>query len=410
MKSFFKVCTIEEVLTIIDGFFELESETIPLENALNRVVCKPVVSSEDVPTFSRSTMDGYAVKAKDTFGASENLPALFDVAGEVLMGAKPDFTITTGKTARIWTGGMLPEGSDAVVMVEYARTVDENTVELARPAAPYENVIRRGEDVKRGDVIIPAGKRLRPQDIGLLAALGYDTIEAARKPRVAVVSTGDEVIPVSEKPEPGQIRDINTFSISGLIEEAGGTPRRYPLVKDDKKQLRDTVARGMEENDLVVLSGGSSVGVRDYTIDIFNSFEGSEILFHGVSISPGKPTIMARCGSRSLWGLPGHPVSAMITCELFVKPLIRKLAGETVMVKWGKKVSARMARSVPSVHGRQDYVRVRLEHNGNGIIAHPVLGKSGLISTMVKADGLLCIGLNEEGVPKDKEVEIILFD
>ena len=411
MKRFFKVKTVAEVLSILEGFNSLETEETPLARALSRVIAGDVIAAEDIPRFDRSTMDGYAVRAQDTFGATEALPALFNVLGEVYMGERPDFKITAGQTARIWTGGMMPPGSDAVVMIEYARLVDEKTVELARAVAPYEHVIRRGEDVKAGQRLLSGGHRLRPQDIGLLAALGFEKVKVVRIPRVAIISTGDEIVPVSQCPAIGQVRDINTYSLGAQVEAAHAQPLYLGLIKDDPDQIRRAVAKGLEQADTVILSGGSSVGVRDFTVEAFTSFEGSEILVHGVSVSPGKPTILARVGNQSLWGLPGHAVSAMITFDLFVKPLLAKLSGEKIrQPRLGRTVTATLSRNLASVHGREDYVRVRLETDAQKRnIAHPIPGKSGLISTMVKADGLIRIGINAEGLPKGSEVEVLLF-
>jgi len=411
MKQFFKVKTVEEVLSIINGFDTLDAEQVPLDQAVSRVIAQAVVAKEDIPQFDRSAMDGYAVRAQDTFGATEALPALFDIVGEVSMGQPPDFEIAPGQAARVWTGGMIPQGSDAVVMVEYARLVDEKTVELAKATAPYEHVIRRGEDVKEGQELLSGGHRLRPQDVGLLAALGFEQVMAIRVPKIAIISTGDEVVPVSQHPEIGQVRDINTYTLGALAEVAHAQPVYLGLIKDDPDQLRRTVAQGLQQADTVILSGGSSVGVRDFTVEAFTAIEGSEILVHGVSVSPGKPTILARIGNQSLWGLPGHAVSAMITFDLFVRPLLAKLSGETMgRRRFGQTVMATLSRNVASVHGREDYIRVRLETDSRGgNIAHPILGKSGLISTMVKADGLIRIGMNAEGLSKGSEVEVLLF-
>jgi len=412
METFFKVKSVQEVLELIKRFQALDAEESPLAAARGRVLAEDVAADEDVPPFDRSTMDGFAVRAADTFGATEGLPALFTVVGEITMGRVPDLTVEPGQTARIWTGGMMPPGADAVVPLEYARPVDQTMVELARPAAPYDHVIRAGEDVKNGQVLVPKGRRLRPQDLGLLAALGREQVQVVRRPTAAVISTGDEIVPVSARPRPGQIRDVNTYTLAALIEEAHGRPILLGLVNDDPARLRAAVAAGLAQADTIIISGGSSVGVRDFTVDVFKSFAGSEILVHGVSVSPGKPTIMARIGNQTLWGLPGHTVSAMITCDLFIRPLLARLSGETDSgPAWGRTVKAVLTRNVPSVHGRQDYVRVRLEPDARtGLLAHPVLGKSGLISTMVKADGLICIGLNDEGLAKGSEVEVILFN
>ena len=412
MKSFFKVKTVPEVLEIIDTFEPLDTETIGLVAARDRVLRQQLEAGESIPAFDRSAMDGYAVRAKDTFGASESIPALFSVIGEVRMGQSPDFTIGPGQTARVWTGGMMPPGSDAVVMVEYARQVDDVMVELARPAAPYDHVIRVGEDVAMGDVPIPMGRRLRAQDLGLLAALGVAEVSVSQVPKVAIISTGDEVIPIDQAPKSGQVRDVNSYTLGAMIEACHGQAIRLGLVKDDRESIREAVAKGLESADVVILSGGSSVGVRDFTLEVIQSFDGVEVLFHGVSVSPGKPTLMARRGRQSLWGLPGHVTSAMVICDLFLRPLLGRLSGETEKsAPWRNTVLATLSRSVPSPHGREDYVRVRLESNGQGPpLAHPILGKSGLISTMVKADGLVRIGMNDEGQSKGTEVEVHLFD
>ncbi|MEW5724538.1 MAG: gephyrin-like molybdotransferase Glp [Thermodesulfobacteriota bacterium] len=410
MKTFFKVKSVQEVLDLLDGFSALEPETVDLAAAAGRVLAEDVAAEADLPDFPRATMDGYAVRARDTYGASEGLPGLFEVVGEVAMGERPGFSVGSGQTARVWTGGMMPEGSDAVVMIEYSRRVDERTVELARPVAPFENVVRPGEDVRRGQVLLARGRRLRAQEVGLLAALGRERLLVVRVPRVAVISTGDEVVPVSQNPGPGQVRDVNTYTLSALVAEAGGTALSLGLVRDDLAELRRKTAQGLEQADVVLISGGSSVGVRDFTVAAFESCEGAEVLVHGVSVSPGKPLVMARRGNQSLWGLPGHTVSAMITCDLFVRPLLARLSGEERRRSWRPPVLAALARPVPSVHGRQDYVRVRLERTPAGIVAHPLLGQSGLISTMVRADGLVCIGLNDEGLPRGAVVEVILFE
>ncbi|MBW2062163.1 MAG: molybdopterin molybdotransferase MoeA [Deltaproteobacteria bacterium] len=412
MKKFFKVKTVDEVLSIINSFDPLEAEEVPLTQARARVLADAVAAQEDLPQFDRSTMDGYAVRARDTFGATEALPALFTIIGEIFMGRQPDFKIGPGEAARIWTGGMMPRGSDAVIMIEYARLVDETTVELARAAAPYDNVIRAGEDVKKSELLLPRGRRLRPQDVGLLAALGFESVPVIRPPCVAIISTGDEIVPVKTQPGAGQVRDINTYSLGAQVEASYARPLYLGLIKDDLDRIRRAVRQGLEEADTIILSGGSSVGVRDFTVEAFTSFSGSEILVHGVSVSPGKPTILARIGNQSLWGLPGHAVSAMITFDLFLKPLLARLSGEEEnQQSLGQTVMATLSRNVASVHGREDYVRARLETDSEGRkIAYPVLGKSGLISTMVKADGLIRIGMNVEGLDKGSEVEVRLFE
>ncbi len=411
MKHFFKVKTVEEVLAVISSFQALGVEDVPLVEARARVLAEPATSGEDIPQFDRSTMDGFAVRAKDTFGATEGLPALFNVIGEVQMGTRTGLETGPGQTARVWTGCMIPKGADSVVMVEHARPVDERTVELAKAVAPYDNVIRVGEDVRKGQTLLSAGHRLRAQDVGLLAALGHNSLRAYKIPRVAIISTGDEIVPTETKPKIGQVRDINSYSLGAQVEDVHATPVYLGLIKDNLEELKQAVGKGLEQADSVILSGGSSVGIRDYTVDAFTSFPGSEILVHGVSVSPGKPTILSKLGNKSLWGLPGHAVSAMITFDLFLRPLLETLSGEIKeKPRFGSRLPAVLSRNVPSVHGREDYIRVRIQLEPDGrITAHPVLGKSGLISTMVKADGLVRIGLNEEGLVEGSEVTVLLF-
>lgn len=411
MEHFFKVKTVEEVLNLIRKYAPLDVESVPLEMAADRVLAEDVIAEEDVPDFNRSSMDGFAVRARDTFGTSENLPGLFAVVGEVLMGQTSAMNIGANQTVRIWTGGMLPSAADAVVMLEYSREVDASTVELFRPVAPWDNVVQRGEDVRPGQTLLSCGHRLKPQDLGLLAALGCDVIKVHRKPRVALISTGDEIVAIDQQPGPGQVREVNSYTIGALLEHLGAEVLRLGLIPDQGPALRTAVARGLAEADVIVVSGGSSVGVRDLTISVFQSFPDSEILVHGVAISPGKPLIMASIGQRTLWGLPGHPVSALITADIFLRPLLYRLSGQSADEPIGRRtVKAVLSRNVPSVHGRQDYVRVRLEPGRNGLTAIPVLGKSGLISTMVKADGLITIGLHQEGLMAGTEVLVTLFD
>ena len=411
MKHFFKVKTVEEVLAVINSFQALGTEDVPLVEARARVLAEPATSGEDIPQFDRSTMDGFAVRAKDTFGATEGLPALFNVIGEVQMGTGTGLETGPGQTARVWTGGMIPKGADSVVMIEHARPVDESTVELAKAVAPYDNVIRVGEDVREGQTLLAAGHRLRAQDVGLLAALGHNSLRVYKRPRVAIISTGDEIVPTETKPKIGQVRDINSYSLGAQVEDQHAVPVYLGLIKDNIEDLKQAVGQGLEQADTVILSGGSSVGIRDYTVDAFTSFAGSEILVHGVSVSPGKPTILSKLGNKSLWGLPGHAVSAMITFDLFLRPLLETLSGEIKeKPRFGNRQPAVLSRNVPSVHGREDYIRVKIQLEPDGrITAHPVLGKSGLISTMVKADGLVRIGLNEEGLVEGSEVTVLLF-
>ncbi len=407
---YFKVKTSEEVLEILKGFSPTSEETVPLGEGLGRVLSRDIISAEDLPGFYRSSMDGYAVRAKDTFGATESLPALLEMEGEVLMGQPPNVKAGQGKAIRISTGGMLPEDTDGVVMLEYCHALDDRTVEVNRAISPLENVIRPDDDIKEGATVLEQGYLLRPQDLGLLAGLGISEIAVHRRPRVAVISTGDEVIPIGQRPEPGQVRDINSYTLSAFCLQAGAVPVILGLCKDDFKGLREMVARGLETADTLWISGGSSVGTRDMTLKVFESFEDMEILVHGISISPGKPTIISRIGTRAIFGLPGHTASAMVVAEIFLNPFLSRLSGEEPFREDAHfHVEAELSRNIESANGRDDYIRVKLIEKGGRYTAEPIFGKSGLISTLVEADGLIRVDRNTEGLYQGQPVKVMLF-
>jgi molybdopterin molybdotransferase len=408
MKPFFKVKTPEEVFKLLEIFPPLARETLPLGKALNRVLAEEVSSPEDLPHFARATMDGYAVRARDTFGASEAIPALLTVVGEIPMGREAVDPVQPGQSVRIATGGMLPPGADAVVMIEQTQGLDGQTVEVFKSVSPLDHVIQIGDDLRRGRTVLPAGRRLRPQDLGLLAGLGVLQVPVVQQPRVAVISTGDEIVPHDQQPPPGRVRDINAFTLPALVREAGGVPEFLGLTGDNFEELREKCRQALEHFDAVLISGGSSVGSRDFSLEVIDSFPGAEILAHGISISPGKPTILARVGPKVLWGLPGHAASAMVVFSIFVKPGLNHLEGELPPpVNPGPK--ARLTRNLASAQGRDDYIRVALRLGPEGWEAEPILGKSGLISTLVRSDGLIRIDRFTEGLEKGEEVEVLLF-
>jgi molybdopterin molybdotransferase len=407
---FFKVKTSEEVLEILKGFSHVGMETIPISEALNRILSSEIVCEEDMPGFSRSSMDGYAVRAKDTFGASDSLPAFLELAGEVIMGREPEGSVASGKAMRISTGGMIPDGADAVVMLEYCHAVDEKTIEVSRTVTPLENVIGKGDDFRKGAVIFKKGTVLRPQDIGLLAGLGMQNISVYKKPKVGIISTGDEVIPIDQKPGPGQVRDINSYTLSAFCLQAGAVPVNMGLCKDNFEEMRGKSAKVLEDCDTVWISGGSSVGSRDMTVKVLESFEGMELMVHGIAISPGKPTIIARIGSKAVFGLPGHVASAMVVAEIFLNPFLARLSGKVrTSGDVRQSLQAELERNVESASGRDDYIRVKLRKRDGKVYAEPVFGKSGLISTLVEADGLVKIDRNTEGLYKGQAVSVMLF-
>ncbi|MBW1751757.1 MAG: molybdopterin molybdotransferase MoeA [Deltaproteobacteria bacterium] len=409
MKEFFKVTDLKQVLAYASDLPRVEAEEISLEKAAGRVLADNIVSNVDLPDFVRSTMDGYAVKASSTFGSTEGNPGYLSIKGAVEMGESPAFSIASGEAAKISTGGMLPHGADSVVMIEHTEAIDNATIEVYKSVAPGQNVLEKGEDVRKGDTILACGRKLRSQETGLLAALGKETISVYRQPAIAVISTGDEIVPVNEIPEPGQIRDINTYTLANLVRAAGGVPVPLGIVRDNFNDLFETCTKASAQSDMVLISGGSSVGTRDFTIEVLSAMPDADILVHGISISPGKPTILARSRNLALWGLPGHAVSAMVVFEIVVRPFIEHLAGLAPEYKNSFNPHALLSRNLSSAQGRIDFVRVRLVEKEGVLWAEPILGKSGLINTMVKADGLIEIGINSEGLDKGTEVEVLLL-
>jgi molybdopterin molybdotransferase len=410
MRSFFKVKRAEDIFESLGDTKPLGTEIVPIVDALSRVLARDIISSEDIPGFERSTVDGYALSAKDTFGASEGLPTPFNIVGEVRMSEIPNFDLNRGECVLISTGGMLPKDADAVVMLEYCQMVGDRVVEISRPVSTLENVILSDDDVKRGQIVLQKGTLLRPQDLGVLAALGVGQVDVFTKPRAAIISTGEEIVDIDQRCKPGQIRDINSYTLGGLCIKSGVEPLYLGITGDRFDDLKLLIEKGMSQADVVLLSGGSSVGTRDFTLDAFSSFEGVEIVAHGVSISPGKPTVIAKKDNQTLWGLPGHPASAMIIFDVFIRWLFGRLCGRSSPAGYtNHAVEAELDRNIESASGREDYIRVKLTHAEGRWLATPILGKSGLISTMVEADGIIRIDMNTEGLYGGEKVKVRLF-
>ncbi|MBI4493991.1 MAG: molybdopterin molybdotransferase MoeA [Chloroflexi bacterium] len=410
MVELFNVLSPPDAYRVLESHLpvEVRTERVPIARALDRVLAEDLTAPADLPAFARSTMDGFAVRAADTYGASEGLPAYLSVVGEALMGVRPETRVGVGQAVRIATGGMLPEGADAVLMVEHTQEVDRQTIEVVRPVAPGENVLRVGEDVARGASVLPRGHALRPQDLGGLAALGFAEVAVARRLRVAIVSSGDELVPPDQVPGPGQIRDINTYTLAALVERAGHEPLALGIVPDDYDRLAAAARRALELGDVAILSAGSSVSTRDLTAQVIASLGQPGVLVHGVSLRPGKPTILAVARGKPVFGLPGNPVSCMVTFDLFVAPTLARLSGLRGRSP-RQVVSARLAHNVASAPGREDYVQVRLEPRGAELWAVPVFGKSNLIYTLVRADGMIKVDLDKGGLSEGELVSVVLF-
>ncbi len=386
-----------------------EAETIPSAEALGRVTAEDVLAPHPMPPFDRSGVDGYAVRAADTYGASESLPAYLEIVGEVPMGAPPKFRIGAGQAALIHTGGMLPEGADAVVMLEYTQRSREDEVEVLKAVSKGEEVIIKGEDLAEGAVVIPRGARLRAAEIGGLMALGILEVKVARRAVVGIIATGDEVVPPSGTPAAGQVRDINSYTLAAEVQRGGGVPRQYGIVPDDPKALAETVGRALNECDMVVVTAGSSASTRDMTADVLDSYGPPGVLVHGVNTKPGRPTILSvTAAGKPLVGLPGNPVSALVNMDLFVIPALDRLHG--LQIRRPKPtLKARLTVNLPSAAGREDWWPVRLRQTDEGWEADPIFYKSNLIFSLVRADGLLKVPADATGLPAGAIAEVRLL-
>jgi molybdopterin molybdotransferase len=329
MKEFFKVKDLETVLDYRTKFPRVEIEQVPLLETVGRVLAEDIIADDDLPDFPRAIVDGYAVQGASTFGSSEGNPAYLTVTGSIAMGESPGLTIGPGEAAQIATGGMLPLGADSVVMIEHTEAIDDTTIEVYRSVAPGQNMIAIGEDIKKQARVIKQGQTIRPQETGLLAALGKQTVAVYQKPVIGIISTGDEIIPVNETPSRGQIRDINTYTLSGLIDQAGAIAVAHGIIRDNFEKLFEKCKSALDRCHMILISGGSSVGARDFTVEVFSALPDAEILVHGISISPGKPTILAKVQNKAFWGMPGHVVSAMIVFARVVKPFIEHISGKS---------------------------------------------------------------------------------
>ncbi len=397
------------LLNHLEGI-ETVPQSIPLTEAFDRVMAEPILSPEDLPAQARSTMDGYAVRAADTFGASESMPCYLNITGEVQMGAAPAGEVKKGCCYKIPTGGLLPAGADSVVMLEHSVPVDETMIEIIKGVGSGTNLIQKGEDIAKDVQALPEGHLLRPQDIGLLAGLGIAEVKVRKKVRVGILSTGDEIIAHTEIPSPGQIRNINALALAGQVLRAGGVFNDYGIVSDQQDIFLSAVKKAVAENDLVLFSGGSSVGVRDLGEQVIEALGPPGILVHGVTLKPGKPIVIGLSGTTPVFGLPGHPVSALVCFDIFVKPAMKQLAGCGNSRKIPTPyIMANLARNINSAPGRRDVVRVQLLQEGDSWIAVPVLGKSGSISTLSRSDGYFLIDEDSQGVTEQSIIKVYLY-
>ncbi len=407
--EFFNVVSIKEAgHKILDNFkgYEFGLEEVSILEATDRILAEDIVSDINVPEFNRSTVDGYAIQSKDSHGASESVPSLLNIIGEVKIGEVPHKAIRSGEAMYIPTGAMVPEGADGVVMIEHTEKLDDHSLMVYKPISFNENIIQKGDDIKKGEVALKKGRRINPEVVGVLAALGISKVKVYKKPRFYIISTGDEIIDIDEKLELGKIRDINSYALYSLITKLGGSVVGKSIVKDNYDLLKDEVEKAIALSHIVLISGGSSVGTRDYTAKVINSLGGKGVFVHGISIKPGKPTIVGEGGGKLIFGLPGHPVSSIIVFKAVVEPFVKHKMG---IVEYKPKVKAIMDFNFHSHPGQETYQMVKLREVDEEIHASPNFGKSGMISLLSNSDGYIIIKPHEEGVYKGEEREVYLL-
>jgi len=403
MSLFLEVVPVKEARSAIHSITaEMPSEEVQLTEAHDRILAVDLSSDADIPGFSRSVVDGYAVVASDTAGAGEAIPVMLTLTGRVLMGNPEIPPITPGECVYVPTGGVLPAGADAMTMIEYCEELGDEVL-VHRPVAPGENIIHRGEDFSTGEVVLRKGRQLSPRDLGVLAAIGHSTVKVIKKPTVGIISTGNELVPVTETPKAAQVRDANTYLCSAFVLERGGIPVPFGIIKDDRDALRSALKRAIKECDMVMLSGGSSKDDREL----------GTVLVHGIAIAPGKPTIIGRAEKEEkesaeklipIIGLPGHPASAYIVLIALTGSLLSGMSGK---IRADKILNAKLTQSIPSARGREDYVRVTVDADGSS--ATPVFGKSGLLNTLIRSQGIVRVPAELEGFETGEDVEVILW-
>lgn len=408
MKFFNTITVKEAVETMNENFKDLTigSELVDILDARARILSKDIYSTINVPEFNRSTVDGYAILSRDSHGSTPSIPAMLNIVGKVEMGKYVDKEIKSGEAMYVPTGGMLPKGADGVIMIEDVELMDDTTLLTYKPIGDGENIILKGDDIKKDELVIKAGTKLNPEHVGVLAALGKTNIEVYEKIKFYIISTGDEIIDLDEELSIGKVRDINSYSLSAMIEELGGEVAGKNIISDDYDLLRNEVDKALDSSHIVLISGGSSVGVMDYTHQVIDSFKGKGVFIHGLSIKPGKPTIVGEGKKKPVIGLPGHPISSIIV----FKALVEEFVSEKLNMKVIKpRINAIVASNFPSSPGKETYHMVKLKKNGDSYIASPVFGKSGMISLMSQADGYIIIKDHEEGIYKGEEREIYIF-
>lgn len=407
--DFFNAVTVERARELtLEKFkdFTFQTEKVDILNANRRILSKDLYSSINVPEFNRSTVDGYAIKVNDSHGANDSIPSILNIVGQVEMGEYTDLEVNSGEAISVPTGGMIPEGADGVIMIENTEKMDEHTLLIQKAISKGENIIFKGDDIKKGNIALKKKKALNPEDIGVMAALGIKSLEVYKKPKFFIISTGDEIIDIHEELSIGKIRDINSYTLKSSIENINCEVVGKSIVKDNYSILKDEVNRALGISDILLISGGSSVGTRDYTYNVINSFDDSEVFVHGISIKPGKPTIIGKIKNKLVVGLPGHPVSSIVIFKALVEYFIyKKLNVERIIPSILAKVDYNFASSP----GKKTYQMVNIKKHEDEYHISPSFGKSGMISLLSNSNGYIIIDEYEEGINKGETRKVYLL-
>lgn len=408
--GFKHLTTVRDALRIVLSNLPKKSvgvETVPLWATLSRIVARDLVSPVDVPPFDRAAMDGFAVIAEDTYGATVTAPVFLRTVGSVRIGTAPRVSVARGEAVSIVTGGQMPKGANAVVMVEYTKQHEDGTVEVADEVHPAENVARAGEDVRQGTVVLKKGTRILPQDLGMLTYLGLNEVPVMLKPRVAVLSTGNELF---DQPtiSSGKIPDVNRPTLIGALRDLGCEPVDLGIVPDELDRIRSELEQGVRTADMVLVTAGTSVGPGDVVPRVIDSLGKPGMLVHGVAMRPSMPTGLAVVDGKPVVSLPGYPVSAYIAFLEFVHPLLSHMLETNFLPR--PKVSARLSQRVVGILGSRTYVRVLVGETDEGCVAQPVrTSGAGILSSLVKANGFIIVPEHVEGYEEGHEVEVELF-
>lgn len=409
IMDFFDVVTVEKAKEIIGENFKdykFDLEEVDIVESLHRIIGEDIYSKVDLPNFNRSIVDGFAIQASDSHGASDSIPSVLKIVGEVLMGKPVEAQLSPGEAIYVPTGGMIPEGADGVIMIENTEKLDRETLLLNKPISSGENIILKGDDIRKDSLVLEKGRKINPEIMGLLAAIGKKRIGVYKKPKFYIISTGDEIIDIEEDLKFGKIRDINSYALLGEIEQIGGQVVGKKIVRDNFNILKSEVEKALKLADIVLISGGSSVGTRDFTKDVMESFHGRGVFIHGLSIKPGKPTVVGEGNGKIIFGLPGHPLSSIIIFKALVEEFV-KMKQERREIK--PQVRATMDSNFPSSSGKLTYQLVSLREEDGKYIAKPNFGKSSMISLLKDSDGYILLEKHEEGIYKGEEREVFLL-